>query len=50
MRIQELERQRDTACQVMQHMNNVNLEMKDNLQLAMQGSLKRAKLNGNVII
>eukprot|EP00439_Symbiodinium_sp_Y106_P074339 s2151_g14.t1 len=35
MRIQELERQRDTACQVMRHMNNVNLEMKNNFQLAM---------------
>ena len=34
MRIQELERQRDTACQVMQHMNNVNREMEDNFQLA----------------
>ena len=32
MRIQELERQRDTACQVMRHMNNVNLEMKNNFQ------------------
>eukprot|EP00439_Symbiodinium_sp_Y106_P031252 s2065_g3.t1 len=50
MRIQEVERQRDTACQVMQHMNNVNLEMKDNFQLAMARITKRAKLNGNVII
>ena len=47
MRIQELERQRDTACQVMRHMN---MEMKDNFQLAMARITKRAKLNGNVII
>ena len=34
IRIQELERQRDTACLAMQHMNNVNQEMKNDFELA----------------
>ena len=34
IRIQETERQRDTACLAMQHMNNVNQEMKNDFELA----------------
>ena len=34
IRIQELERQRDTACLAMQHLNNVNQEMKSDFELA----------------
>ena len=34
IRIQELERQRDTACLAMQHMNNVNQGMKNDFELA----------------
>ena len=34
IRIQELERQRDTACLAMQHMNNINQEMKNDFELA----------------
>eukprot|EP00439_Symbiodinium_sp_Y106_P047319 s5052_g6.t1 len=34
IRIQELERQRDTACLAMQHMNNVNQEVKNDFELA----------------
>ena len=34
IRIQELQRQRDTACLAMQHMNNVNQEMKNDFELA----------------
>eukprot|EP00439_Symbiodinium_sp_Y106_P011195 s6933_g1.t1 len=34
IRIQELERQRDRACLAMQHMNNVNQEMKNDFELA----------------
>ena len=35
IRIQELERQRDTACLAMQHLNNVNQEMKSDFESAM---------------
>ena len=35
IRIQELERQRDTACLTMQHLNNVNQEMKSDFESAM---------------
>ena len=34
IRIQELERQRDTACLAMQHMNSVNQGMKNDFELA----------------
>ena len=34
IRIQELARQRDTACLAMQHMNNANQEMKNDFELA----------------
>eukprot|EP00439_Symbiodinium_sp_Y106_P055637 s2913_g7.t1 len=35
IRIQELERQRDTACLAMRHMNQVNQEMRNDFELAM---------------
>ena len=35
IRIQQLERQRDTACLAMQHLNHVNQEMRDDFELAM---------------
>ena len=35
IRIQQLERQRDTACQAMQHLNHVNQEMRSDFELAM---------------
>ena len=35
IRIQELERQRDTACLAMQHLNHVNQEMKSDFESAM---------------
>ena len=34
IRIQQLERQRDTACLAMQHLNHVNQEMRDDFELA----------------
>ena len=34
IRIQQLERQRDTACQAMQHLNHVNQEMRGDFELA----------------
>ena len=35
IRIQESERQRDTACLAMQHLNNVSQEMKSDFESAM---------------
>ena len=35
IRIQQLERQRDTACLAMQHMNRVNQEMRNDFESAM---------------
>ena len=35
IRIHELERQRDTACLAMRHMNQVNQEMRNDFELAM---------------
>ena len=35
IRIQQLERQRDTACQAMQPLNHVNQEMRGDFELAM---------------
>ena len=35
IRIQQLERQRDTACLAMQHLNHVNQEIRDDFELAM---------------
>ena len=50
IRIQQLERQRDTACLAMQHMNQVNQEMRNDIESAMTRVKGKVMLNGNMTI